>query len=129
MNKIEQMFYDAIMRRYDDFPCEVERQKVIGIYKVDFAHSQIVVEIDGHDFHKTKEQREYDYKRERYLMKNGYVVVRFMATEVYLNPDQCVNEFLDIIGTFEREQVESCLIAYENGKKAGEKQHGEIAQH
>lgn len=95
MNEIEQTFYDAYMAlKYAD---EIQSQAVIGIYKVDFLVSdKYVVEIDGHEFHKTKEQRETDYKRERYLIKRGYIPIRFTGTEVFLEADKCVQEVNDI---------------------------------
>ncbi len=97
MNEIETIFYNALLDRYDDLMCEIETQQPIGIYKPDFMVDGVIVEIDGHDYHKTKEQREKDYKRERYFQKKGYEVVRFMGTEVYLDATACVCELLDII--------------------------------
>jgi len=97
MNKIEQLFNDAfesLVENDPEFPALVElsNQVTIGIYKVDFVYEKCVIEIDGHEFHKTKEQREKDYKRERYLMRQGHAVIRFMGTEVFLEPEKCVLE-------------------------------------
>lgn len=91
MNEIEQMFYDALI----DFGIDerlIKPQFVIGIYKVDFQMGEYVIEIDGYEFHKTKEQRERDYNRERYLQAKGYIPIRFTATEVYLDVKRCVDE-------------------------------------
>lgn len=107
MNEIEKAFYNAFINKCQQkygshlelmtFQYWIEYGKVIGPYKVDFLFDKkIVVEIDGHDYHKTKEQRDYDYKRERYLMKNGYFVVRFMGTEVFLTPEQCIEDLFEI---------------------------------
>ena len=90
MNEIEQMFYDAWDEELwndDNELCTdhgIVSQVVIGIYRVDFViDEEYVIEIDGFEYHKTKEQREKDYKRERYLMRHGFTVIRFTATEIY----------------------------------------------
>lgn len=77
-------------------------QYQIGRYRFDFAFLdkrraiQYAVEIDGHDYHKTKEQRYHDYKRERYLMERDFLVVRFMASEVYQNAKGCADRFIGL---------------------------------
>lgn len=99
MNEIERLFqetFDSIKESGEVDVCySLKSQKAIGIYKVDFLYGTLIIEIDGHEYHKTKEQREYDYKRERYLMKKGYTVMRFMGTEVYLEPKKCVMDAID----------------------------------
>lgn len=100
MNEIETLFYKAY-REVDqtsgeDIYYELKSQQSIGIYLVDFVYGSCAVEIDGHEYHKTKEQREYDYKRDRYLLKRGYTVIRFMATEVFLDAKKCVLELLEL---------------------------------
>lgn len=48
------------------------------------VYAQIVIEIDGHDFHeRTKEQAQRDKSRDRYLTAEGYTVFRFTGSEVY----------------------------------------------
>jgi very-short-patch-repair endonuclease len=128
MNEIEQMFYDAFIDEYvnpeNKLCCsqEIEAQVVIGLYKVDFIiNGKYVIEIDGHDYHKTKEQREYDYTRDRYLIKRGYVVIRFTGTEVFLQPDKCAVEALlmvdDLSLTGDYEEIMSCKQFHEFMKK------------
>lgn len=78
-------------------------QEPVGIYRVDFVltdditNKQYAIEIDGHEAHKTKEQRFNDYRRERFLFREGYTVIRFMGSEVYTDPKLCVNELLEMI--------------------------------
>lgn len=69
-------------------------------YKVDFLITysqlnltpvQIVVELDGHNFHeKTKEQAEKDKKRDRVLQSFDYLVARFTGSEIYRDPCEAV---------------------------------------
>lgn len=74
-------------------------QYKIGEYRVDFAipDKNIVIEIDGHDFHKTKEQRTNDAKRERYLQKKGFRVVRYTGTEIFNDVANCVRQLIEIV--------------------------------
>jgi very-short-patch-repair endonuclease len=122
MNEIEQMFYDAFLEESDKESNElccvfsIVPQAVIGIYVVDFVvNDKFIIEIDGYEFHKTKEQREKDYKRERYLLRHGFTVIRFTGTEVFLSRNNCAVEALklidDITVTSDYNDAKSC-IAY-----------------
>lgn len=68
-----------------------------------FPEIIIAIEIDGHDWHeRTKEQAQKDKERERYLLRNGYNVIRFTGTEVYTKPDDCARESLDTLACLYR---------------------------
>jgi len=69
----------------------VEPQYVIGQYRVDFAFpdQKVVVEVDGHEYHKTKEQRTNDAKKDRFLMSNGWKVLRFTGSEIFKDAQKC----------------------------------------
>ncbi len=129
MNEIESRFFEAYIKILNRFKTEgafandfqftlffLKPQEVLGIYKVDFLYNDCVVEIDGHESHKTKEQREYDYVRERYLMKKGYKVIRFMGTEVFLDPHKRVMEMIEIGDLFQRKHDEVWRKGYERGQ-------------
>jgi very-short-patch-repair endonuclease len=79
----------------------------IGKYRVDFLilytdgpqPNQVVVELDGHDFHdKDKAQRAYEKGRDRYLVANGYRVLHYTGSEVVADPHKVAYESLDIMG-------------------------------
>lgn len=74
-------------------------QYQIGLYRVDFAmpESKVVIELDGHDYHKTKEQRTHDAERERFLEMQGWRVIRFTGSEVYKDSERCIDETLALI--------------------------------
>ena len=113
MNEIERKFYDAWMEQEDE--SMIQPGFVIGPYKADFLiNENTVVEIDGHESHKTKEQRSKDYKRERFLQGEGYIVVRFTGTEVYLEAEKCVEEAVKISCLFS----EKIIDAYEKGQES-----------
>lgn len=128
MNELETAFYNAYMDSENDcdYAYELRPQAVIGPYKVDFACMDCVIEIDGHEYHKTKEQRDYDYKRERYLMLQGYFPIRFTGTEVFLDPVSCVREASEIIGLVAFKEVKSFCKGQESVYKKLEGGHGEV---
>jgi very-short-patch-repair endonuclease len=104
----------------------IDCQAPVGIYVVDFLiHSTIgldfVVEIDGHESHKTKEQRFKDYRRERFLQEEGKTVFRFMASEVYVDALQCAQWVVDIINQKEQEWFNLVNDSFNRGKRAMQK--------
>ncbi len=87
-----------------DCPCTCVPQAGVSVsghaYRIDFAFIgsvmggasdgapiRIAVELDGHDFHeRTKEQASRDKMRDRILMANGWMVLRFTGSDVYRDP-------------------------------------------
>lgn len=63
-------------------------------FRVDFIlkDARLIIELDGHDFHSTKEQLENDAIRQRYLTRAGYSVIRFTGREINKDPKKCVLE-------------------------------------
>jgi len=58
---------------------------------------QIVIEIDGHDYHNlTKEQAQRDRTRDREFIKKNYTVLRFTGSEAFVKPCECWQEIFDI---------------------------------
>lgn len=68
-------------------------------YHLDFAMSEhkIGIEIDGHEWHSTRQQRQHDSQRDRILMGLGWRVLRFTASEVTRNADRCAEEVLMLL--------------------------------
>jgi len=126
MNEIERRFAAALCREcqvdsLEDMPDEEQHclaectpQYPIGIYIVDFymkdcESNEFVVEIDGHDSHKSKLQRYEDYVRERFLQRKLITVIRFTASEVFVDADKCARECLEII---DEHATETNLISF-----------------
>ena len=58
----------------------------------------LAIELDGHEFHeKTKAQAAHDRKRERSIVRSGYLVVRFTGHEIFQDAAVCVKEVVDLI--------------------------------
>lgn len=104
MNEIEQRFYDAFIDESVnpdnilDCSLEIKEQVEVGPYRIDFLiNDKYAIEIDGHGYHSTKEQRSNDYCRERYLIKCGFIVIRYMATEIFMHSHRCAQEVIYIV--------------------------------
>lgn len=111
MNNIETMFYNAWIERGEEEkkrgirPTRIRPQVPCGGYIIDFVVDyrfqidtiKVAIEIDGHESHKTKAQRLNDYARERFLMAKRMLVIRFAASEVFVDAAACVNEVWQIL--------------------------------
>lgn len=79
-------------------------------YRVDFALTNIpgvdllkvVIELDGHDYHSTQEQRNYDTARDRVLLKAGWQVVRFTGSQINRDIEGCVRETVELVRAWVR---------------------------
>lgn len=92
---IERMFWDEICWIFRGIIPQVKT----GKYRLDFASEdlKVAIEIDGHDYHKTKDQRTKDAERQRSLEKDGWRVIRFTGTEVFNNPRKCAVDTVVLI--------------------------------
>jgi hypothetical protein len=93
---IEEQFGNAL----DDMAELIEKEHWFGDpqkhsrYRVDFIlkDARLIIELDGHEYHSTKEQLEKDAVRQRYLTRAGYTVIRFTGREINRSPAGCVAE-------------------------------------
>jgi len=78
---------------------ECTAQLEIDNYRIDFAFEKqkLAVELDGHEYHKTKEQRTRDSKRDRKLTSLGWSVIRFTGSEIHENVIQCRDEIRQML--------------------------------
>lgn len=110
LSPIEQIFYvskDICTFFEGNFYLDILSQVPIYLkdktYKVDFLvesytyngekvvlENPIVIELDGYNYHSTKEQRNRDCQKENELKLAGYHVMRFTGTQVFNEPFQCL---------------------------------------
>jgi len=101
---------------------KVEQQAQVGPYRADFLFTvneietgnpkQLVVEVDGHDFHeRTKEQAAHDKRRDRWMAEQHYAVMRFTGSEVWANPFACAEEVISRLHILRRGQSKKEAIA------------------
>lgn len=105
---IEHLFYAAFefMRPHLMLPqnagLQVMQRRQVGNYRADFYFQirsvenklkEMVVEVDGHEFHeRTKAQAARDRSRDRWMDDMGILVLRFTGSEVWANPFSCVDQ-------------------------------------
>lgn len=96
---IETAFYDAcaVVSHETGGDFHPTPQVEIGDYRVDFAiqEYEIAIELDGHDYHSSKEQRTADAKRDRTLVALGWTVLRFTGSEIWKDAAACASELHD----------------------------------
>lgn len=63
-------------------------------YRVDFAFpsDKIAIELDGYEYHNSKEQFTNDRKRQREMELAGWRFIRFSGSEVYKDVETCVKQ-------------------------------------
>lgn len=92
---IELRFFVFAMSKIPGLHPQIE----VGPYRIDLAipEKKVAIELDGHEFHKTREQRTSDAQRERYLQRQGWQVIRFTGTEIHKDVAKCIDEAIEII--------------------------------
>jgi very-short-patch-repair endonuclease len=91
------------LREFAPSGSHFRRQAPIGPYFADFAchTTKLVIEIDGSQ-HGKRSHINRDLKREAYLKRNGYRVLRFWNSEVRENVDGVLNVIWDELKTSTR---------------------------
>ena len=80
-------------------PGLVRQYHVTGTrYHLDFAlpEDKIGIEVDGHQWHSSRQQRQHDSQRDRILTGLGWRTLRFTASEILRNADGCAEEVLTL---------------------------------
>jgi very-short-patch-repair endonuclease len=71
------------------------------VYRPDFivyyGGRAVVVELDGHEGHKTRKQRSDDLERERWFKAHGFSTARWTGSQVNADAAACVRELLEIL--------------------------------
>lgn len=57
----------------------------------------LIIELDGQDYHSSKQQRNKDYKRENDLKLAGYDIMRFTGSQVYNDVYGCLEQVYQYI--------------------------------
>ncbi len=92
---IERRLYDALLfHGYD-----AQTQIPCGKYRIDITMPQegLAIECDGKAFHSSKEQKAHDYRKNTYLRKNGWKVLRFSGRKINGNLRGVISKIEDEI--------------------------------
>jgi very-short-patch-repair endonuclease len=86
-------------KAFDAMDWEYVREYTIGNLHVDFAFPQakLAVECDGFRYHSSPSQRERDAKRDAFLVKKGWRVLRFSGARIHDDLDGCIIEVKDAL--------------------------------
>lgn len=99
-NEIESVFFSAGYFELSKWGVLTPQTWASG-YLLDFSlvgnSFKVAIEIDGHDSHKTRDQRQADYQRENNLKERGWRFIRFTGGDVYLDAQGCVKKAINII--------------------------------
>jgi very-short-patch-repair endonuclease len=100
LTPIEAPFYDAMQATDLTFAVQ-PRVQGDRVYRPDFivfyGGRAVVVELDGHEGHKTREQRSHDTTRERWFEARGMRVIRWTGSQVWADAANCVAELLTVL--------------------------------
>jgi very-short-patch-repair endonuclease len=101
LTPIELPFYDALRETGLTFAVQPWIQGTDRRYRVDFLvfHDgrSVAVELDGHDWHKTKEQRGKDAERDRWFKARKIETLRWTGSQVFADAQACVVELQDVL--------------------------------
>ena len=72
-------------------------------YRIDYVYlpKKIAIELDGYEYHSSKEQFTADRKRQRELDRHGWRFIRFSGSEIVHDVDTCVADVLDMVSRLE----------------------------
>ena len=92
----EKLWHYLRAKRFHGF--KFRRQNPIGHYIVDFScpSKKLIIELDGGG-HMQEEQKAYDKRRDTYLKKLGYKVLRVWNNEVYENLNGVFHRIYELI--------------------------------
>ena len=101
LTPIEAPFYDALRETGLTFAVQPWVEGPSGKYRLDFLvfydGGAVGVELDGHEWHKTKEQRSRDAARDRWFQSRRIQIVRFTGSQVFADVQGCVSELLNVV--------------------------------
>ena len=90
----ERLLARALNARNFRLPANVR----IGPYVVDFVdeRAKLVVEVDGREFHSEPEVFRTDRHRQNWLVRQGWMVLRYAAFDVLLDPAKVADEVISV---------------------------------
>jgi very-short-patch-repair endonuclease len=101
LTPIEAPFFDALRATGLVFAVQPRVQGPDRMFRPDFTvfygGQTVVVELDGHEGHKTKEQRIHDSQRQLWFESKGIRVLRWTGSQVYADAEGCVAQLMEIL--------------------------------
>lgn len=66
---------------------------------------RLIIELDGKDYHSSKEQMNYDYQRENDLKLAGYDIMRFTGSQIFTDVFGCLDKVYEYIKLAEKRRI------------------------
>ena len=94
----EEFFMKTIKNEFDDK--NYIREYSLNIYSLDFAwpNKKLCIEIDGQQHERFKDYKERDIRKDKYLLENGWKVLRIKWIDFYNNPKYWIKKANNFIG-------------------------------
>lgn len=91
----ERLFARALVRR----GVRIVANQSVGQYVCDFVdeRSRTIIEIDGREFHSAPAVFRNDRRRQNRLILDGWLVLRYAASDVFQSVDRCADEAVEVI--------------------------------
>lgn len=88
-----------LARSLNRLRCPLAANEPVGPYVCDFVdlRSRVVVEVDGREFHSGPEVFRSDRKRQNWLVRQGWLVLRYAAYDVLADPDAIADEIVTVV--------------------------------
>ena len=108
ISKTESPIEESFLTTAKNMGLSLVPQVKIAEYRVDFMvkGTQIIIELDGYDYHSTTEQRQNDTMRDRKLTQLGYKVIRFTGKQIHTDVVKCVLEIIELISPKQQDEEE-----------------------
>jgi len=74
------------------FEVKDEQGEMVTVADFAYPEQRLLIYVDGLAFHSALPKRLHDARITRWLQRHDWKVLRFFATEVYVNPERCVRE-------------------------------------
>lgn len=106
-SRIQNLFHNAADHAFpgltandwlsEEFSVVIDGHSFRADFVVRLPDIKIAVELDSFIHHSSPQALLRDRKRQRLFQKDGWIVIRFSGSEVWRNPESCVEELIEII--------------------------------
>lgn len=99
IERVESPIEKTFLNAAKSFGVKLVPQVKVGKYRADFQveGTKIIIELDGHSYHASREQRRADALRDRKLTQKGFTVIRFTSDEIFENPNECIRQVIELL--------------------------------
>lgn len=101
LNKCESPIEEMMVKKLYENRFKPYTQVSCGKYRIDISivkkGKKYAIECDGEAYHSSPEQLEHDNKKDKFLEKNNWIVIRLSGKEIYNDSDWCIKYINSVI--------------------------------